>query len=265
MLQAVAVAAWAASAHCKRDRAPIKPCQHLTLHLPLHKACAGRFVHSQVRERYWLNFIFINQPMVDVFNFIRKPNLPVRSNWVIDFNAFFDTGVLVPVNNRARKFDTVLAHALESLPGFAGLLAVLAKRNLRRGAAMGLPSGQGMATQFGVPALTPAQLTQGLPANEVAVLTAAANLLLGKTPLWYYVLREAAVLHAGNQLGPVGGRIVAETFVRMLKRDAGSFMNVAGFVPSLPSAVAGDFSFADLVNFAGVTQPNFHAAWQRPR
>ncbi len=227
-----------------------------TFAMPVEFAVAAyRFGHSQVRERYWLNFIFINQPMVDVFNFIRKPNLPVRSNWVIDFNAFFDTGVVVPVNNKARKIDTVLAPALESLPGFAGLLAVLAKRNLRRGAAMGLPSGQGMATQFGVPALTPAQLTQGLPANEVAVLTAAANLLLSKTPLWYYVLREAAVLHAGNQLGPVGGRIVAETFVRMLKRDARSFMNVAGFAPSLPSAVAGDFSFADLVNFAGVTQP----------
>jgi glutathione S-transferase len=29
-------------------------------------------------------------------------------------------------------------------------------------------------------------------------------------------------------LGPVGGRIVAETFVRILKRDASSYLNVAG-------------------------------------
>jgi Animal haem peroxidase len=227
-----------------------------TFAMPVEFAVAAyRFGHSQVRENYWLNFNFPNQPMGDVFNFIRKPHLPVRSNWVIDFNAFFDTGVVVPINNKARKIDTVLAPALESLPGFAGLLAILAKRNLRRGAALGLPSGQGMATQFGVPALTAAQLTQGLPPNEVAVLTAAGSQLLNRTPLWYYVLREAAVLHAGNQLGPVGGRIVAETIVRMLKRDGGSFLNAAGFVPSLPSAVAGDFGFADLVNFAGVTQP----------
>jgi hypothetical protein len=227
-----------------------------TFAMPVEFAVAAyRFGHSQVRETYWLNFNFPNQPMVDVFNFIRKPHLPVRSNWVIDFNAFFDTGVAVPINNKARKIDTVLAPALENLPGFAGLLAVLAKRNLRRGAALGLPSGQGMATQFGVAALTVAQLTQGLPPNEVAVLTANGNQLLNRTPLWYYVLREAAVLQAGNQLGPVGGRIVAETFLRMLKRDAGSFLNASGFVPSLPSAVAADFGFADLVNFAGITQP----------
>jgi hypothetical protein len=64
------------------------------------------------------------------------------------------------------------------------------------------------------------------------------------------------VLHAGEQLGPVGGRIVAETFVRILKRDATSFLNLpGGFTSSLPSVTAGDFTFADLVNFAGVTKP----------
>ena len=55
---------------------------------------------------------------------------------------------------------------------------------------------------------------------------------------------------------PVGARIVAETFVRILKRDATSYLNVSGgFTPSLPSAMPGTFTFADLVNFAGVTQP----------
>ena len=64
------------------------------------------------------------------------------------------------------------------------------------------------------------------------------------------------MLSGGDQLGPVGGRIVAETFVRMLKRDAASYLNVpGGFTPMLPSATAGDFTVADLVSFAGVTQP----------
>ena len=49
---------------------------------------------------------------------------------------------------------------------------------------------------------------------------------------------------------------VARTFVRILKRDATSYLNVAGgFTPSLPSAAPGTFTFADLVHFAGVTQP----------
>ena len=93
-------------------------------------------------------------------------------------------------------------------------------------------------------------------ANEVAVLESNNKTLLKKTPLWYYVLREAAVTQSGEQLGPVGGRIVADTFVRMLKRDGDSYLNDAnGFSPFLPSAAPDTFTFADLVIFAGVTQP----------
>src|SRR5262249_18847745 len=96
------------------------------------------------------------------------------------------------------------------------------------------------------------QLTTGLPDDELALLRSNGGLLLAKTPLWYYVLREAKVTQGGNQLGRVGARIVAETFVRMLKRDADSVLNVPGFVPSLPGAVPGSFTIADLLEFAGV-------------
>ena len=217
---------------------------------------AYRFGHSMIRDNYWVNFNFPNATLGQVFAFIRPPLLPVFSNWVVDFNAFFDTGLpVVPVHNKARRIDSFIAVGLESLPGFAGMMAVLARRNLARGLALQLPSGQGMAAQFGVTPLTIAQLQHGLPANEVTLLQQSGGLLLQKTPLWYYVLREAAVLGGGNQLGPVGARIVAHTFVRMLKRDVGSFLNQSGFVPFLPAAAAGKFTVADLVNFAGVTRP----------
>ena len=45
---------------------------------------------------------------------------------------------------------------------------------------------------------------------------------------------------------------MAETFVRMLKRDADSFMNTAGFTPSLPSSAPGTFTIADMLEFSGV-------------
>lgn len=216
---------------------------------------AYRFGHSMIRDRYWVNFNFPAATLGQVFEFVRVPRLPVFSNWVVDFNAFFGTGFIVPVNNKARKIDSVLASGLESLPGLSGLMAVLAQRNLRRGLALGLPSGQGMAAQFGTTSMTPAQIQSGLPANEIAVLNSAGKLLLKKTPLWYYILREAAVLKNGDQLGPVGARIVARTFVRMLKRNGASFVHASGFTPTLPSAAPGTFTFADLVNFAGVTTP----------
>ncbi len=217
---------------------------------------AYRLGHSMIRNTYWVNFNFIDASLAQVFQFNRNPNLPVLSSWVVDFNAFFNTGVAVPVNNKARKIDSVLANGLESIPGGSGIMAILATRNLRRALALGLPSGQGMAGFFGIPPLSTAQLTQGLAADEVAVLNSNGGILLQKTPLWYYILRESAVLQGGDQLGPVGAKIVADTFVRMLKRDATSYLNVpGGFTPLLPSATAGDFTVADLVIFAGVTQP----------
>ena len=216
---------------------------------------AYRFGHSMIRNNYVLNTTLppAASTLQGVFDFIRVPLLPLFSNWAVDFNMFFNTSAPVPgLFNNARKIDSVLAPGLESIPGGSGIMAILAARNLRRGLSFGLPSGQAAAHALGITPLTTSQITSGLPQAEINLLHSHGGVLLKKTPLWYYVLREAMVLNGGNRLGPVGATIVARTFVRILKRDANSFMQIAGFAPSLPSSVPGTFTIADMLHFAGV-------------
>jgi hypothetical protein len=52
-----------------------------------------------------------------------------------------------------------------------------------------------------------------------------ATAVVAGTPLWFYVLREAEVLEAGERLGPVGSRIVTETIIGQLRADPSSFIN----------------------------------------
>jgi hypothetical protein len=122
--------------------------------------------------------------------------------------------------------------------------------------ALGLPSGQATAKALGISPMTRAQLTSGLPPNELELLNSNGGILLTKTPLWYYILRESAVLKGGNSLGPLGAKIVADTFIRMLKRDAESYLNKeGGFTPSLKSDVPGDFTVTDIIKAAEVHLP----------
>jgi hypothetical protein len=46
-----------------------------------------------------------------------------------------------------------------------------------------------------------------------------------RTPLWFYVLREAFVHGKGQHLGAVGSRIVAETMVSFVRDDPSSYLN----------------------------------------
>ena len=72
------------------------------------------------------------------------------------------------------------------------------------------------------------------------------------TPLWFYVLREAQIINDGQFLGPVGGRIVAEVMLGLLRADPTSYLQVApAWRPNL-GARGGDYQISDFLRFAQV-------------
>lgn len=241
------------------------------LFMPVEFSVAAyRFGHSMIRNAYFVNAPLTGQlgnapaSLGQVFEFIRIPLLPVTSNWVVDFNLYFQAMPIPTINNTqfnfARKIDTRLALGLESLPDVPvsdSFMKMLAKRNLVRGMALGLPSGQSVARHIRTTVLTKEELLSGNTAAENAALQAQGELLLKKTPLWYYILKEAEVKKAGNSLGDVGSTILAETFYRLLKDDAESYLNTSSpvFKPTLPrfgGRPPGDFDMADMLHLAGL-------------
>ena len=91
----------------------------------------------------------------------------------------------------------------------------------------------------------------------------------GRAPLWSYILAEAVneswvvrnctiteVRDENSHLGPVGGRIVAETIVGLLRADPDSVIHHPEFRPVLPYLPR--FGFADLIAKAtGLTTRTF--------
>ncbi|HJU06542.1 MAG TPA: heme peroxidase family protein, partial [Nitrospiraceae bacterium] len=214
---------------------------------------AYRFGHSQVRPGYRANFKGdSSNPFI---KFIFDAGLPESTDpddlrggkratrRFIDWGTFFDLGDGQTKPNK--KIDTKLSAPLFHLPG-PGTPQSLAQRNLLRHLTFSLPSGQRVAKAMSEEPLPPDDLSDLKPVG-----------LENKTPLWFYILREADVKGDGKRLGPVGGRIVAEVFIGLLQGDKMSYLNQdPDWEPTLPTAgSAQDFKMADLLRFAGVVHP----------
>lgn len=248
--------------------------------LPLEFTVAVyRFGHSMVRAEYDfnLNFNTSGEPGTTpaflglLFTFTALSgglgfglgNHTLPDNWIIQWENFVDAGVPF---NKARRIDTKLVEPLFELTDILGNPepgdnARLAVRNLLRGYLLRLPTGQAVARALKkklkgvrpIPVLTSKQIKTGAASEEqVQVLQEAG--FLKRTPLWYYILAEAAILAQGQHLGPVGSTIAAEVLIGLVRRSEDSILSQPGWAPSLPSAQPGTFTLSDLLALAGVLQ-----------
>ena len=218
-----------------------------------------RFGHSQIRPGYIANFEGDNGGpfKVHIFHAALDHSVPDPDDLsggkraprrFVDWPTFFDLGDGRSKPNKL--IDTKLSTPLFVLPFVApnmpGSPRSLAQRNFLRHLTFSLPSGQRVARAMGIEPLSPSDLSELDPLG-----------LDRKTPLWYYILKEAEVLAGGQRLGPVGARIVAEVFIGLLQGDPMSYLRQdPDWTPTL--AETDDFTMADLLTFAGVaerTQP----------
>jgi hypothetical protein len=253
---------------------------------------AYRFGHTMARPSYHINqFLLEHRPEPDDvpglvgvkaqrIPFFTQSDGPrdsmngfasIPQQWGVDWSFLLPLGDAANLPQPSYKLDTSLVNPLGALPdrvakaeilvhGFPPQIAQsLACRNLLRGLRLGLPGGEHVARAMGVApdariridADTLKTATDSFGITQQQVDDTVAD-LTGKTPLWYYILKEGE-LREGAHLGPVGARIVAEVLIGLLSGDPLSYLSVQpGWTPFLPrrnGSSEGAYTLADLVAF----------------
>jgi heme peroxidase len=229
---------------------------------------AFRLGHSMIRRAYNWNKIFDNGTGTLDYLFIFSAGggdlgglQRLDGTWVADFRRLYDfseanrSDLVVPPSkfNVAMRIDTKLTDPLRTLPGFPSGEDNLAFRNLERARMVRLATGQQMAAflrrkGLNVTKLTAAEIREGNGGVTLDDLTKAQrDDLVKKTPLWFYLLREAE-LNDGRLKG-VGARIVAETFHRAMEGSRFSIVRDPTWRPSL-GPIRSTFRMVDLLLFA---------------
>ncbi|WP_293901229.1 peroxidase family protein [Phenylobacterium sp.] len=281
---------------------------------------AYRLGHSMVRPSYSLSAANLTKgvdgagvpnPRFPTFgkrgDDLRGFGEPITSIWSIDWGFFIDgvtptappAGAVVP--QPSYRIDTRVVNPLSHLPEFEGLPperkqeANLAYRNLNRGVGLGLPTGEEVAAALKITPLSNDQVWSAgsnrykdedgpseIKSRRAAITAQGfAGHFKDRTPLWYYILREAEYYgctrelpeaylagivaagedpeavkqedlnYGGQHMGPVGSRVVLETFLGLLSYDEKSFIHQPTWRPHAKlNTGGGDFTLGKLIDYA---------------
>jgi hypothetical protein len=204
-------------------------------------AAAYRFGHAQIRADYDVNARMLAVPLFPDLVGIR----PVTSERQVEWARLFQFPQSAPPLP-SRRIGPQLVGPLMRLPTeLVGQpehseFRSLATRDLYRGHAVELPSGQAIARAMGVEPSAQAELR-------------LMNLgWRGETPLWLYILAEAEAQQQGERLGEVGGRIVAEVLIRLLKHDQSAYLSSEPDWKPPFANKSGQFGIGEMLQIAGV-------------
>jgi Animal haem peroxidase len=222
-----------------------------------------RLGHSMIRPGYRLNDDDANLlPIFTTPDAVKggfKDDLQgfraMESNRAIDWGRFVDIDTRPNDGDTGKKkrlqfayrIDTSVVNPLSNLPAIvAANPSSLAQRNLERGWRLGLPSAQHVAQAMGVTPMEDKDILIGKGVDKqdpgdppIVSIDTIAPVFKNNCPLWTYILAEA-MKHQINvqipvqgkvsittpQLGPVGGRIVAEVFLGLMFGDNHSLLSL---------------------------------------
>jgi hypothetical protein len=248
---------------------------------------AYRLGHSMIRPGYRLNdnvlkpiFPVPSQGLNEGLTGFRA----MIPDWAIDWGRFIDIDTRVydgtDADNKKRlqfayRIDTSVVNPLSMLPVIvAAPPASLPVRNLLRGFRLGLPSGQDVARAMNLKPLADKDILIGqgvdkpdAPLKDVTSVDPDFKVFKDNCPLWTYVLAEAMVhqtpvkipvqenattgpnnvVVTTPQLGPVGGRIVAEVMLGLLFGDNNSYLSLD---PSWTPKAGAGYKLKDFISYA---------------
>jgi hypothetical protein len=244
---------------------------------------AYRFGHSMVRPSYRANFSSgtgdsASPGKAPFFGVVFDPKesglgdrndllggFPAKRRY-IGWQTFFDLGDGQVKPNK--KVDATISKVLFDLPlptiapHTETAPLVLPQRNLLRALTWGLPSGQDVAKAMHV---------DPIPSDALADIAGVYKPFGASTPLWYYILAEGKAAANGLNLGPVGGRIVAETLIGLLRADPTSYLSAnprfrpflgsdlkMGATPNTSLTGTKTYTRSHFLFYAGVVEPGVY-------
>jgi hypothetical protein len=201
---------------------------------------AFRFGHSMVSQDYDFNDNFGEQGRLsgsaelhELFAFTSRGGMApfgdvtaqLPDHWVADW------GRLIRTTSRLSGADRIdMSFASDMLNHMAHAEnmnhASIFFRNIVRGFHRRIPFGQDLAKAYALTPLAAAKVLSVMPDDTRAI---AKQLGFDThTPAWLYFLCEAQALEGGQRVGPTASHIIADTIVGLLRRNAGSVLNMGG-------------------------------------